>query len=370
LAILLYIFTLALIFIAAVYAVPGAVLTFKPEQQPINVAKQIVADPQLETINTSGASVPGRLLQTVQEWQAEVETTGSADIADSPARGTVLFVNQIDRPASVPAGTRVSTSGAKRVVFQTMESVTVPEGSGSSVEVEIVAIEPGVEGNVDPNLVNRIEGSLALQLQVRNLDPIEGGTVRQVLAVTEEDVERLRKQVVAQMETLALREMENRLLENEFLAADSLRITHIFHETFSHFPGEKTGTLAVDIRAAMEATAVDEAQAVELIFNELSASIPPGYEIIPDTLNFRGGEVLGVDGEGRVTFEMIADGQAAAQLDLEEALGQITGQDKQSAQAYLFELLPLEEYPSIDTWPAWFKRVPYLPIRLETVIET
>lgn len=369
-AIILYILTLAILFVAAVYAIPGATIALKPDLQRIDVTHQIVADPQLETISFSGSSVPGRVLRSVQEWQAEVETSGLVEVPNTPARGTVVFVNQIDRQATVPAGTRVSTSAGQRVIYQTMESVSVPEGPGSSVEVEVVAIDPGLEGNVDPNLINRIEGSLSLQLEVRNLDSIEGGTVRQVLAVREADVERLKAQVEEQMKALAIREMEGMLEDNEFLAADSLRVVHTLHETYSHFPGEKTGKLAVDMRLAMEATAVDETQAVELVFDELAALVSAGYELVPDSLEFHSGNVAGVDSEGRVTFEMIGEGQIAAKLGLESAVNKIAGQERGRAQAYLFEQLPLREYPKVYTWPSWFNRIPYLPVRIQTQIET
>ncbi|HET6447316.1 MAG TPA: baseplate J/gp47 family protein [candidate division Zixibacteria bacterium] len=369
-AIVLYILTLAFLFVAAVYAIPGATIALKPDLQRIDVTHQIVADPQLETVSFSGASVPGRVLRSVQEWQAEVDTSGLVEVPNTAARGSVVFVNQIDQQASVPAGTRVSTSAGQRVLYQTMESVTVPGGPGSSVEVEVVAIEPGLEGNVDQNLINRIEGSLSLQLEVRNLDSIEGGTIRQVLAVSDADIERLTAQVMDQMKILAIREMEGMLEDNEFLAADSLRVVHTLHETFSHFPGEKTGRLAVDMRMAMEATAVDETQAVELVYNELASLVTPGYELVPDSLRFRSGSVAGVDGEGRVTFEMIGEGQIAAKLGLESAVSEIAGQERGRAQAYLFELLPLREYPKVHTWPSWFNRIPYLPVRITTQIET
>lgn len=369
-AIVAYILTLALLFIAAVYSIPGAVVTFRPELQPIDITRQIVADPQLETVNFSGVSVPGRVLRSVQEWQAEVETSGLIEVPNTPARGTVVFVNQIDRPVTVPAGTRVSTSTGQRVVFQTMESVRVPDSPGSLVEVEVVAIDPGLDGNVGANLVNHIEGSLSLQLEVRNLASIEGGTVRQELAVSDADVERLNAQVMDQMEVLALREMEGMLADNEFLAAGSLRVVHMLHETYSHFPGEKTGKLTVDMRAAMEATAVDETQAVELVFDELASTVLVGYELVPDSLQFQSGDVLGVDSEGRVTFEMIGAGQMAAQLGLDSPVSKIAGQERGQAQAYLYEQLPLREYPRIQTWPSWFNRIPYLPIRIQTEIET
>ena len=84
----------------------------------------------------------------------------------------------------------------------------MPGVIGATIEADVVAIEPGLQGNVDINQINRIEGLLALQLEVRNLEPIEGGGVRSARAVTQSDLDRLRAQVIQQLQTLALAEME------------------------------------------------------------------------------------------------------------------------------------------------------------------
>jgi hypothetical protein len=170
-AIIIFLLTLAILFVAATYAMPTATITLKPKVRNLEVSKKIVADPQLASDNFSGVSVPGRVLVTVQEWEAEVGTTGQIEVADSPARGTVLFINDLIQGVTVPAGTRVSTSAANRIVFQTAETIEVPGAIGASADVKVVAIEPGPEGNVRSNLINRIEGPLALQLAVRNIEP-------------------------------------------------------------------------------------------------------------------------------------------------------------------------------------------------------
>src|SRR5690606_28090233 len=101
-AILLFFLTMALLVIAAAYTVPGATITFYPEVERVEVVRQIVADPQLESVSFSGASVPGRRLSVTVSWQAEVQTTGGVDVPDAPARGTVVFVNRQDSPVTVP----------------------------------------------------------------------------------------------------------------------------------------------------------------------------------------------------------------------------------------------------------------------------
>jgi len=369
LALLFYLFTLAVLFLAAVYIIPGATITLKPQVKPLQVRRQIVADPALESVENGDAAVAGRLLRSIQEWQAEVDTTGAIEVDDAPAKGKVVIVNQLDQPVTVPAGTRVSTSAGENTVFQTMNAVEVPGLIGGTAEVEVVAIQPGADGNVGRNRINRIEGPLALRLEVRNMEATEGGGSRLENAVTESDMERLRSHVMQQLQVRALADMENQLTENEFLARDSLRVVNIIQETYSNFVNEQTDTLILDIRAELQATVVDETKAIGLVYDELAGGVEPGYELIPGTLLFESGEVERVDDQGRVTFEMYGEGMTAASLVTDEILDEIAGQKSGVAVTYLFENLPLQDYPSVQVWPNWFGRLPFLPVRMQTVIE-
>lgn len=370
LAIIIYFFTLAIIFVAVAYAVPAATITLEPEIQPIAVKRQIVADPVLEKVSQSGVSVPGRVLKSIQVWQSDVEVTGLLEVADSNSQGRVILVNQLSEPVSVPAGTRVSTSGGSRKVFQITESIDLPGVAGATVEAPIMAIEPGHDSNVESGLINRIQGPLAAQLDVRNLEPTEGGGTRSEPTVTAADQERLRSQVMQQIQVRALADMERMLTDSEFLARDSLRVRDILDETYSHFPGEQTDRLTLEIRAELLATAVDETQATGLIYEELTGAVEPGFELVPSSLVFRSGDVLGVDGEGRVTFEMEGSGTIAAQVDIEKAVQVVAGQRTGEATAYLFEHLPLRDYPRVTVWPNWFGRLPYLPVRIQALVDT
>lgn len=362
--ILLFFTVLAALFVGAVYALPGATLTLKPQIEPIQVSRQIVADPQLDSVNYSGASVPGRRLVVTTEWRADVETTGSIEVPDAPARGQVIFANRLPQPVTVPAGTRVTATAGQLQTFQTIAPVDVPGVIGGTAEAEIVAVAPGPQGNVPANTINRLEGSLALQLEVRNLDALTGGATRLVRAVTSADQERLRAQVWQQLQTLAVAEMELLLAENEFLARDSLRLLNLEHETYSRFVGEQADRLILEMRAELQATAVDESQAVGLVYEQLAQAVRTGYELVPETLTFRSGDVFGVDNQGRVSFEMIGQGFIAAQLNLEGPLQTAAGQPLPLALAYLNQQLPLRDYPTVQIRPPWFARLPYLPQRI------
>lgn len=371
--IILLCFILALIFVGVVYTVPGATITLRPLTKPIQVSQQVVADPQLTSINYDGASIPGRVLSVTTEWQADVATTGRVDVADAPARGRVIFVNTIEQPVNVPAGTQVSTTAGNRIVFQTVAEVEVPGAVGGTAEVDVVAVQPGPEGNVNANQINRIQGPLAAQLEVRNLAETSGGDVRSAPAVSEADIERLEAQVIQYLQTTAVGQMDALLTDEEFLAQDSVRVTEIYQQTYSHFPGEQTDRVAIEVRAEVQGTAVNTRAALDLIYGLLTANIEPGFTLVPASFAFYADEVLGVDSQGRVSFTIIGEGTLAADLtktDLSQHLQTIAGQPILVGEQYLFEQLPLADRPRASVIPNWFDRLPYLPNRMTTEIVT
>jgi hypothetical protein len=366
LSILLFFLAVALVFVAFAYMVPGATVTLSPEVEPITVTQQIVIDPYIEVVDYGRSAVPGRVLQVDQSWQTDVETSGVIEVPSASARGTVVFANRLEEDVVIPAGTRVSTSEGSNIVFQTLNEVIVPGVEGGTAEADIIAIEPGPQGNVAVNLVNKIEGALDIQLEVRNLEATEGGGVRETPAVTESDQERLRSQVLQFLQAASVSEMEAQLTEREFLARDSLRVVNVDSETFSHFPGEQANRLALEMKAQVAGTAVNTTDASGIVYEALAAQVPEGHTLVPESIKFASGDVVGVDDSGRVTFEMIGEAVVAPELDLGDTIEAIAGQEPDLAIAYLYQELPLREIPEITVWPNWFNRLPFLATRIET----
>lgn len=364
----LFVGTLALLAITAFYALPSATIVLKPEIRPIQITQPIVADPRADEESASGATVPGRLLIYTEKWRASVETTGRIEIPDQAARGLVTFVNRVPQAASIPAGTRVSTSTGERIVFQTLKSAELPARVGAEVDIEVVAVEPGSEGNLAGDRINRVEGALANQLNVRNLFPTSGGANRVAPTVSPDDVARLREHIIETLHTQARADMQAQLNPEEFLAEESVRIVATYAETQSHFAGEETSTLAMEIRAELHGTAVNENIALTLVNDQLTAAVPAGFVILEETIQPRIGRLLGVDGQGRVSLEMIGEALVIADLELQQPLSDITGQETEIATYYLNEQLMLRDLPEVRVWPESRDRIPYLPARIYTSI--
>lgn len=368
-AIFLFFITLAVLYTSFTYVVPGATITLQSKTETIQVERAVVADPAVEKVDYGRNTVPARLLSSTESWQTSVATSGVIELPDAPARGDVLFVNQLAQPVTIPAGTRISTSDGSNIIFQTLEEVTLAEAVGSTAEVGVIAEQPGPEGNVAANLLNRVEGSLGVQVEARNLEPMHGGAVRETAAVTADDQQRLRAQVIQFLQAVALANMEAELTEREFLSPDAVRLVTILDESFSHEVGEQTTQLTLLIRAELQGTAVDTTAASGLAFESLGQAVPAGFTLLPDSICFESGRVVAVDDAGRVTFSMIGNGVVAANLAVDDLITAVTGQPPDVATAYLYQQLPLKTIPTVDIWPTWFDRLPYLATRIQTVIE-
>ncbi|MCP4415840.1 MAG: hypothetical protein GY805_04410, partial [Chloroflexi bacterium] len=360
---------LAILYTSFIYALPGATIILQPETETVRVERDVLADPAVDVVDYGRNTVPARLLTSTETWQTSAATSGSIMLPDTPARGNLLFVNQLAQPVTIPAGSRVSSADGSNIVFQTVAEVTLAAAVGSTAEVEAIAETPGPEGNIAANLLTQIEGPLGLQVEVRNLEAMSGGAVQETAVVTADDQMRLRAQVLQFLQAVALANMEAELTEREFLSRDAVRVLTILEETFSHDVGTQTEELTLMIRAELQGTAVDTIIASGLAFESLGQMVPAGFTLVPDSIHFESGNVVAVDEAGRVTFSMIGEGVVAANLALDESITAVTGQTPDVATAYLYQQLPLQTVPTIDIWPLWFDRLPYLATRIQTEIE-
>ena len=317
--VLLFVALLTVITLATIFVVPGATITVQPRVETIEVSQQIVVDPRFNSAESGDASIPGRLLVVETKWQATMATSGSTTVADAAARGIVVFANRLPETVNIPAGTRVSTASGERVLFQTTESAESPAAVNSQVEVAVVAIEPGSQGNVTIGQINRVNGAIATQVRVRNNEPISGGSERTVLAVTQTDIDLLTSHVREYLVELARVDMRAQLASGEELVEDSVRIVQILDETASHFVGEEASRISAETRAILYGTAVNAASARDRLTLALEAATWRDFSLQPDSITVRSGEILGIDNQGRVNMELFGSGQMVADLSLHEA---------------------------------------------------
>lgn len=350
--------------IAGAAILPAATVRITPELRQVGpVAYEVTPAEQQPLSGELTASVTG------QASGDHVERTA--------ASGSVVFQSGNPGRCRVPKGTRVS---AGEVVFETQETVVVPEGKFTghgivpgSKSVGIVAVEPGEGGNVAAGAIDTIADSgISFCLRgfpntthrlVNNEQPTSGGAEDHSPVIEQADVDGVVQQVheqLAQQLTDALAGHDDLIViapaEPEKPQVDVPKdlVGKRGEATF-----ELTGTLAYQ-RPAVSRDAVMNAARGQLQSDP--ARIPTGTTLLPDSLDVRLGEATVAD--GKVSVAATVSGKAAPDVDAEALRDRILGMSREEAQAALGDIGRV----SIDLWPGWVSDVPTLDWRVSVEV--
>lgn len=334
----------------------------------------ITADPQANDVDVEMRLIPATILSAQVQTVGAVEVTGSQQLEDARAVGVVTFVNQTSEIIPIPVGTRVSTTSNPPAIFRTSVAATLTAGNNEQVDVPIEAeIESsGDVGNVSVGAISFVLSELSGEVVVSNAAATTGGETRLSTLVTAQDQDRLLAIVRGQLQESAFTQMTQSLSENQTIVVETVRIAEERNDwtTFSHNVGDVSNTISLEMRAIVEALAIDDRFARQLVLADLSTAKPAGLILQPDTFAYTI-DNIGADASGnRITFTAQSEAVAAAELDFERIRGQLVGLPLEDADRLIrstAQLAGRSDNLLLEVSPAWLGRLPLLPMRIAYV---
>ncbi len=374
LGVLLFLLLLTIVAGIGLLVIPQAKITLVPYRQVVEVNLEIRADPEQEKSNLADRVIPARILEAEVEQTGETATVAKKDAPDAPATGAVVFINQTNKPLEILPGAIVRTATGTTVRFKTVTTATLEAGVGSKAQAQIEALEPGPVGNVDKATITEVETpALRGKVRVINEQPTQGGSVKQVGYVTRADMDRLKAQLLQQLQDRAYVELQTQLTEQEFLPDESMTV-EIMAEVYDQFLDAEADVLSLHMRILATGTAVDRANANLLAYEALKDQIPATYDLQSDEITFELDEDnVRMDGRS-VIFDIRASAPLVVDIDPGEVRDAVAGLTEEEAVAVLSENFALDAPPQVEILPEWIKRwewlnrVPFLPFRIQVII--
>lgn len=362
----LAILLLALGLAVVMLVIPQATVVITPLTVPLETTVEIVADPSLTVVDVAGRRMPARRLDATLDRELRQPTSARIDVPDAPARGTVVFVNQSEAEVVIPAGSIVSSSGGAGVPFRTQESTTVPPPAGATTSVAVVAVEPGIGGNLPAYTLTVLDPSLGLPVAVVNDQPMSGGTVRRVGLVTQEERTQVRGTLFERTRQEAVQALQAQVRDGETLVEDSVDV-QVIDESFSEEAEALADVIAVHLKVRASGTAVQFDQARQVVEGVFRQQIPPDQMVLADTLVTEAGPVLDVEDE-LVILRARATATARPRIEERDIKNVVRGRSLAEASVLLQERFPLTDPPIIHLSRGWWRRLPWLPMRIDVVI--
>lgn len=359
---------LSVLAIAAVL-MPTADITLYPEIKSQEVAVQVSASPSQNSVNISGA-IPAQTISVMVEGRDQIISSGTIEIDDQPANGSVEFSNLTDKAVTVPKGTIIRTPGNLPVRFATQKEIIVEAGYGITNNVPVQAIKPGISGNLPEGSLTIIEGELGINLLVNNPSPASGGSTRTSPAPTSSDKSQLFEKLHSALVQSALAEVKQQLKKGDILLSSTPASIKVINQTFDpaeDFPADELN-LTLQLECSFLVAKADDL--IELSALSMDVNMPENFSVIEDSINFENVNPPINSGNHTFRWQITANRKIQAIIDPARAINLVIGLPLEEAVHRLDQNLPLRDTPHIKLIPSWWRRLPILPFRMNIIIQT
>lgn len=348
-------------FTVAALLYPYAEITLQPEIQWQEASLVIVPDEMITQASIDGR-VPARRITVVVEGRDSITVSGSILFPDTHATGFVEFTNLTDSTVEIQKGIIVRSTGGQR--FEVIEPGTIPAGSGEKVSIPIRSLLPGRAGNISAGSINTIEGNLMTFASVSNPNALVSGTDSRMPAPTESDRENLSQKLHQELEASAIRQLQEQLSPGDYLIPNSLKLSQILEAVFLPESNNPANQLSLSLRLEYHAQYISSDDLTWLFNSVFETNSSGNTQPLPESLvietppdsqnNLSEQNSIRMTGR-RKTRELIRNA---------DVIATVIGLIPQRAQEQLSSRYDLEKAPQITILPAWWPRLPFIPLRI------
>jgi hypothetical protein len=343
--------------------IPHAQVIITPERDIQTVTLPLQADPSLDAVFITG-NIPSRTVRVTVDGNQEALGTGKVPIPQAKAKGVVTFRNLTEEAVGIPIGTVLTSTGLPGVRFLTVESGELVGGLKSTVDVPIEAESAGASGNVEAGTILAIEGNLGLLVTVTNAEPATGGSDRMTDAATQADRARLREDLLAELETQALKEMAATLTTGDQIFSDTLKMERILDENYDPPLGQPGREVKLSMQVEFTASYASGEDLTELASTVLNASLPEGLVATDASIEFEPLTPRLTDEDGITRWSVRVSRQMERQLNAGKIIPLVQGRSLALATTRLNDNLHLAETPEIRLTPDWWPWLPLIPFNI------
>jgi len=271
------------------------------------------------------------------------------------AGGKVVFscpkcTNQI----TLATGRLVSTS--KSLGYVTLASVTV--SSKVSATVAVRATAPGTAWNTPPNTITSIVDSPDPNLRITNPQAVAGAVnAHFVQAIQQSDLDALRTELSVKVSDALTAALNAKALQEAYatIGLPALTVTN------DHNVGDKVASFTMTMTGTLAATAYSDAEAQAALLALLTASVPPGQELLDGSQASAQAQEAGPNGALKLTGTAI--GVVVPKLSTDSLRARIRGLSAAEARRVLEVAAPGSKI-DIQVSPV---TLPWLPLVTEHI---
>lgn len=348
--------------------IPSAQITLYPMLEEQTIQMNFRSDPTIKEINMTGA-IPFHIIEIELEGQLEGDSTGIVRVPDKKATGEVTFRNLSDREIFIPEGTIVRTGGDPLIRFETTKEAMLKPGIKSQIEVPILCLSGGTIGNVPVGSIISIENDLGGNIVVENTDATYGGVDIKTFSPTENDYEKLKIELIELLKINSLEEIRKTNPQAILIPEETIKIDEILDEERTPEVGDPAERHVLRIRANVSGwifTAEDVEKSVAMAMN---ADVNNQFHENEGEINIEIMDDSVIMDKNGLHWEVKATREISPYVNEDLMIQNILGLKMEIAKSIIKNEIKLSDDPIIEISPSFWNYLPFLPFRINMVID-
>jgi len=363
----------------AIWKSSSAMVTMKVKSTDINESFTVTLDTDKSVSDMENGVLAGKLQTSEAAGSSTVNSTGKATVGEK-AQGEVTIFNDTDVERTLAAGTKLTTTDAKKLVFTLDTTVkiasksvdlsnqTTPFSPGVAT-AKVTAEKLGAESNIGASTAFGVANFSSSILLARNDKAFSGGSSKEVKVVSKLDQQAATDQLKKQLSTEALDKLMTDK-DNSIELVDTSSSVKWKEQTFNKEINSESdsvtasGTLTYTIIGydVNEIKSVAKEKLVNAYVNEKDSigDISVDFELDSEKSK-----------DNIFVFNGIAKAKVKTKVSIEKIAQKIAGQNTKDMQTYMMSLPNVSDVVVVrrPALPLWFDKYPPNAQKINIVVE-
>lgn len=263
---------------------PKAEVIIYVSPQKLEEATTVFVDPKLSSPNLATRTIPGDVLKTTVSGDKTQDTTGTKTVGEK-AKGTVRIRNGTASIINLASGATITASSDLKFTLDSSASVSAsvsPTEPGTQ-EVSVTAADIGPEYNLAQNETFQVSNYPKGEVDALALSNFTGGSSREITAVSQEDRDKLEKDLKEELIDKAKTELKGRLTSEHSFIEDAVGAT-VSSRTFNRKVGDEAGNLKLSMTLEVSGLVANKSHLTDIARELLKDQAPGGFVLRDDQI--------------------------------------------------------------------------------------
>lgn len=359
---------------AAFFIKPSATVTVWPKEETVEFEMDMSGRTDISAADAQKALIPLERVRVEKEVVKEFPASGKRQVV-SRSKGLVTVYNEFSSaPQPLVATTRFRLGDGK--IFRTPKAVVIPGAkidggsiTAGTVEIEVIADEPGESYNVPPSRFS-IPGFAGTPRQdafyAISAEPMAGGFDGVTPVVEEADIANARSVLVEQETPLIEAELQKKLPPGLIAISGGM---HSAAGSASASPaaGEPGASFTLTLQMLAEALLFAEDDVLRVVEPNIAEHLATQYTAVPETRHIDYTLKQIDTAIGRLVFTTLVTLKTQAVVDTRELVLELVGMPIGNTQKF-FDGQSKVERADLSLWPFWARNLPDDAERISVII--